>query len=46
MREYSYTKDEVLHYRVRKDSSMSDILGLESGYIKLYQLCQMFQDII
>jgi|TARA_B100001971_G_C18247162_1_gene575195 glycosyltransferase involved in cell wall biosynthesis len=37
MREYSYTKDEVLHYRVRKDSSMSDILGLESGYIKLYQ---------
>lgn len=45
MKEYSYTSDEVLHYRVRENSSMSNIVGLENGYIKLYQLIKNDRDI-
>ncbi|MAG38716.1 glycosyl transferase family 2 [Candidatus Woesearchaeota archaeon] len=37
-RKYDFTINEVLHYRIIKNSAMSDFSGLENGYKKLYHL--------
>jgi teichuronic acid biosynthesis glycosyltransferase TuaG len=35
---YSYTSTEIYKYRLRHDSSMSNLTGLENGYRKLLQI--------
>jgi len=34
---YDYTSDTILIYRERYDSAMTNYLGLEEGYYKLFQ---------
>ena len=36
--EYDYTTDEVLHYRIRQNSAMSNFSGLEEGYKQFYDI--------
>ena len=35
-RNYTFTSEEVLHYRISGSSAMSNLKGLEDGYFKLY----------